>query len=148
MTTVLLVISIIYLIISIIAYFRSSERREEDCIINIILSIVMIVLFGVCETFVIGDWLEYNSYNDKIIIYEQSNKAIEEELRPIIDLIKKEKDININAHVIVEATHPLIYKNTIVREKLQQYYDNNEEIKNLKIQQQYYADSKWWLYFG
>ena len=87
----------------------------------------------------------------KIIVYQGENKKIEEEIHTIVENYKDyESDIfdkNTSVSTIVNL-YPELKSDSLVKQQIDIYQKNNEQIKKLKVSLLEAKKAKFMLYFG
>ena len=90
---------------------------------------------------------------EKIAIYEQENKQIEEQMATLVEdymefelgIIKECKPEDAASLVTL---YPNLSSSTLVSKQMETYTQNMHEIKTLKSQELTQEIVRWWLYFG
>lgn len=131
-------------------YALRRPYRQIICWLNTIGGILaigglmMVITFGgICSS--------YSNYDNRLEIYTQENKQIEQEISAIVS-----KYQSYEGEVFKECAsptaliqmYPELKSDTMVQKQIDLYIANNQEIKNLKISKTYLNIYKWWLYFG
>ena len=90
---------------------------------------------------------------EKIEIYEQENKEIEEQIAILVEdymefelgIIKECKPEDATTLVTL---YPTLSSSTLVSRQMEIYLQNKQEIKDLKSQELTQSIVRWWFYFG
>lgn len=153
MILVLLAISIAMLIGSIM-WLKDVDYDSEDfaCFLTGISAILTIgcIIALVC----IGVGVKNTTYiDDKIAVLETENAEIEQELAAIINEYKQYEEgiyepIKAENATTLIQLYPNLKANTLVEKQLQIHIDNQEQIKQLKVDKISRRAYNWWLYFG
>ena len=90
---------------------------------------------------------------EKIIIYEEENKQIEEQMAKLVeDYMEFElgiiKECKPEEATTLVTLYPTLTSSTLVSKQMDTYTQNNHEIKQLKSQLLTQEIVRWWLYFG
>lgn len=87
----------------------------------------------------------------KIIVYQDENKKIEEEIHTIVENYKDYEsgifDKNASVSTIVNL-YPELKSDSLVKQQIDIYQKNNEQIKKLKVSLLEAKKAKFMLYFG
>lgn len=98
--------------------------------------------------------LEYQPrITEKIEIYEQENKQIEEQMATLVeDYMEFElgviKECKPEEAASLVTLYPTLTSSTLVSKQMETYTQNMHEIKELKSQELTQEIVRWWLYFG
>lgn len=148
----MLIIAVVLTILAVIIYFIAEYNcNEEVCII----SGVGLVVFGIID-FILIVWIitiYSNGYtiNDKIEMYQEENKNIEEQITTIVNNFQGyEKDIisNVADMEVLLIKIPELKSSELVKTQMNVYIENNNKIKELKEEKINMKIGKWLLYFG
>lgn len=97
--------------------------------------------------------VEGETIDERIAMYEAENMKIEEQITDIVENYKKyEGDVfgsvgEENAMAIV-TLYPELKSDSLVSKQIDVYVENNDRIKELKIEKISLRPARWWLYFG
>lgn len=156
MYILLLIICIIMIIAGAILYEKSrSDEGDFGAAAMIIIGAIGAVLFLVCMICTAEEVVNSRYIGEKISVYEEQNKEIEEDIDIMVENYMKFetetygqfKSDNINGIAMVQL-YPELKSDTLVQQQIQIYTQNNNKIKELKEKQIDYKAAKWWLYFG
>ena len=87
----------------------------------------------------------------KITMYQEENKAIDEQVTAAVNSYKEyEKEVinNTGEMATVLVRFPELKSNELVNKQIEVYVTNNDKIKNLKLEKIDNQVYRWWLYFG
>ena len=148
MLIVTVVLTILAVIICLIAIYNCDEFI---CMISGVGS----VLFGIAD-FILILWIIaiYSSgftIDDKIKMYQEENKNIEEQITTIVNNYQGyEKDIisNVADMEVLLIKIPELKSSELVKTQMNIYIENNKKIKELKEEKINMKIGKWLLYFG
>lgn len=150
----MLILFVIILIIGVVLLKINEDKYYSvmDTIGNIMGIVGVIGTIIIVSVVVILYCLGYNA-KDKISMYEEENKKIEEQIAIVVndykdyekDTLKEFKTEN----AIVYATiYPELKTNTLVQQQIEIYVNNNNKIKELKEAEIDMKIAKWLVYFG
>ena len=112
-------------------------------------------ILGVVALFIIictcGLWTDIVTINDKIKMYTEENKIIEEQMTTIVQNYEGyEKEIvsNIADMEVMLIKFPELKTSELVSKQMNVYIENNNKIKELKNRKIDTKITKWLLYFG
>lgn len=152
-------IGLIILLIGIGFYildnFSNNYRKNYDSlgfgfsVVGIILSII----FGVALLITSAQYTQIFSIDERLAIYQEENKIIEEQISTIVseyknyesEIFKNTKPESITTLI---AKYPELKSDTLVQKQIEIYVNNNNKIKELKIEQANYIPIRWWLFFN
>ena len=154
-----ILIFIIMVLISILSYYLGFKIFENDeyeqfsflaFIVGIIFTVLSIVA-GICCYIILEDLCEIPIIEQKIIVYQDENKKIEEEIHTIVENYKDYEsgifDKNASVSTIVNL-YPELKSDSLVKQQIDIYQKNNEQIKKLKVSLLEAKKAKFMLYFG
>lgn len=152
-------IFIIMVLISMLSYYLGFKIFENDeyeqfsflaFIVGIIFTVLSIVA-GICCYIFLEDLCEIPIIEQKIIVYQDENKKIEEEIHTIVENYKDYEsgifDKNVSVSTIVNL-YPELKSDSLVKQQIDIYQKNNEQIKKLKVSLLEAKKAKFMLYFG
>lgn len=152
-------IFIIMVLISMLSYYLGFKIFENDeyeqfsflaFIVGIIFTVLSIVA-GICCYIFLEDLCEIPIIEQKIIVYQDENKKIEEEIHTIVENYKDYEsgifDKNASVSTIVNL-YPELKSDSLVKQQIDIYQKNNEQIKKLKVSLLEAKKAKFMLYFG
>lgn len=101
----------------------------------------------------IGFLVYGRTLDDKIVMYEQENAAIEQSVDVLVkDYYKHESDtyssLKPENAVLFASAYPELQSNELATKQLEIYVENNNNIKELKKDQINLSKNRFWLYFG
>lgn len=101
----------------------------------------------------IGFLVYGRTLDDKIVMYEQENAAIEQSVDVLVkDYYKHESDtyssLKPENAVLFASAYPELQSNELATKQLEIYVENNNKIKELKVDQINLSRNRFWLYFG
>lgn len=154
-----ILIFIIMVLISMLSYYLGFKIFENDeyeqfsfpaFIVSIIFTVLSIVA-GICCYIFLEDLCEIPIIEQKIIVYQDENKKIEEEIHTIVENYKDyESEVfskNTSVSTLVNL-YPELKSDSLVKQQIDIYQKNNEQIKKLKISLLEAKKAKFMLYFG
>ena len=170
MLLVIFSIGLIVLIIGIMFYrcARSKnlnlakEERNDDFgtwpILTIVLGVVICIVALIAGTTNLIDYVNAQTYPERIRMYEQENAKIESSISIVVEnYMSYEKDTyeklsvanmdttNIMALV---SLFPTLSSDKLVQSQIDTLVSNNQSIKALKESQISAKQAAWWLFFG
>lgn len=91
--------------------------------------------------------------DEKIVMYEQENTKIEQQIETAVTAYQQhEKDVfttvKPNSYIQLVSIYPELKSDTLVKEQIKTYQNNNKKIKELKEKMINGNVKRWWLYFG
>ena len=101
----------------------------------------------------IGFLVYGRTLDDKIVMYEQENAAIEQSVDVLVkDYYRHESDtyssLTPENAVLFASAYPELQSNELATKQLEIYVENNNKIKELKEDQINLSRNRFWLYFG
>lgn len=92
--------------------------------------------------------------DDKLKMYEEENKKIEEKVKDTVR-VYMEYEKNTYNNLIKDADlttllvkYPELNSNELVKSEVNLYIENNKAIKELKVKKISRSTYNWWIYFG
>lgn len=155
MLIVFLIICIALIVLGIIWGYRDSESDVAlSCKMSgSILTVIMVIFISVAITKTVSIPVTER----QITIYEEENKAIEQEVKVIIDTYMKYEEgmfekIDIDSYsgdklLLLTQLYPELKANTLVQTQIELHTSNAAEIKELKKKALNARVWTWWLYF-
>ena len=154
----LLVLLGIFLVLLIIGIIWLSKDDSDGAIACATVGGLFSVIIIITMIFVTNNVIAFNNMNERIAIYQEENKRIEEQIKTTVEAYQEyEKEIfgnidleNITADklIVLTSIYPELKSDTLVQELISVYVENNNQIKELKAKKLDYKVSCWWLYFG
>lgn len=107
----------------------------------------------VFSVFFIGDCAESRIIDEKIAIYQEENDNIEKDIESVVEqYMEHEKEVfktaKAESPITLIQIYPELKSDALVKQQLEVYQSNNEQIKTLKTKKLECEKSKWLLYFG
>jgi len=147
---------IFLLLVAIVVVLIISGNRSKDgegfFIIAFFVGAAALVTFGFlyCTINTVGTG---HMVEEKITIYEEENKNIEESITMLVEEYMGYGEYtynNLKTNDIVQLASLVedVKSDSVVQYKIKVYLSNNEKIKQLKEQEIELAKEKWKLYFG
>lgn len=138
-------LTIIFLVLTIILAILD----EDVVLISVTLLIFSIVALGITSMIIVNG----RTIQPKLEMYQEENARIENTIGEISQrYMEYEVDTysNLKGESISDiiTLYPELKANQIIEKKLAIYVENNNKIKELKVQQINISNYKWWLYFG
>lgn len=138
-------------IICIVVYAQLSEKYDVEWInaftIIFIALTVLFCLLGIPGT------IDSRYTDQKIQMYQEENKKIEEDVSVIITQYMEHENETFNMSKIESSTvliqmYPELKSNELVSKQIDIYNENNKKIKKLKLEKIKNQKAKFYLYFG
>ena len=145
MIIVLILISIIFIIISLL--------KDWDEEFQTMFAFGFLIKLGVV-VFLCIKLINFRVIDDQIKLYENQNKEIEAKVSLVVkEYMQHEsntfKDLNNNESYIVLVTlYPELKSDELIKQEIELYKSNNEKITSLKEKRLKKTIYRWWLYFG
>ncbi len=160
MLTLFLVILVILIVINTIFFLKAKKDYKKSdydlfnyhglYIVYTIFTIVILTLFFIN----LYKLQSAHIIDEKIAMYEEENTRIERELNQIItSYLNHESDIYTHdkeGEYLIQAilAYPELNSQELVSDQIEVYIDNNQTIKNYKLDKIDLSLTKWLLYFG
>lgn len=121
---------------------------------------IMMAIFGVISLIVliviiclIGSVRNKSTIEDRIAMYQEENAKIEQQIDILVkDYQEYERgvfaDTTVDSAITLVSLYPELKADQLVSSQLDIYVKNNEQIKQLKLEQINADVVRWWLYFG
>lgn len=120
--------------------------------IGFVVSLVFAFILSLITVFVIFDYISYRTVDDKIAMYQKENKAIEEDIKYIVQNYQAhESDIYrdiLDNPIALGIAFPEFKSNDLASKQIDLYVKNNNKIKSLKLNKIERENYKFWLFFG
>lgn len=153
MILVLLGIGILIIIIGCVMVASTSYKYSG---IGDVLSAAGIITTALCAIVTICLGIAVSNQkvvDDKITMYIEENTAIEEQVNILVDEYMDHErsiygDAKMTSPIVLAQIYPQIKSDTLISSQIDIYVDNNEIIKQLKLQKINGSIYRWWLYFG
>lgn len=138
-------------IICIVVYAQLSEKYDVEWInaftIIFIALTVLFCLLGIPGT------IDSRYTDQKIQMYQEENKKIEEDVSVIITQYMEHENETFDMSKIESSTvliqmYPELKSNELVSKQIDIYNENNKKIKKLKLEKIKNQKAKFYLYFG
>lgn len=155
MIILLFIIFLTIFIISIIFTEKGNKARKDVTVwvASLIISsfatiICLIVTLGFTASVVKSKYIV-----EKITMYEQQNKQIEEQIDTVVKQYQKYESgtyakTSSESSIALVSLYPDLKSDELVKEQIKVYQNNNKKITELKEEQISAKACKWWLYFG
>ena len=148
----MLIVLVILCILATIVSYISYERDYNGCCLT---SAIGAILIGIVALLVSWSCIESGFdmlvIDDKIKLYQEENKNIEEEITTIVNNYQGfEKDVikNVGDMETFFIKIPELKSNELTNKQMDVYINNNAKIKELKERKIDTKIIKWLLYFG
>lgn len=133
--------------------FFVSVFSDEFGVVMTVLGGMAAVLAVVFSMFYIGDCAESRIIDEKIAIYQEENASIEKDIESVVEqYMEHEKEVfktaKAESPITLIQIYPELKSDALVKQQLEVYQSNNEQIKTLKTKKLECEKSKWLLYFG
>lgn len=150
MIVVALAVSVLIIVIGLA--LQNSINHEDSGFFIVALGLVIAAIVLLAGLFNIGDAIEGRFIDNKIAMYVEENKAIEKEVSDIVEnyMDYEEQIFNVeNASLTtLVQMYPNLKTDTLIKEQINVYVDNNQQIKKLKEERFDCSKARWLLYFG
>lgn len=158
MLTIITAVSLISLIVFLCLYNILNRHDKEGFASAMIAASLLVLIIGSILLCMCGYNVSKKSYLDEQIeMYELENAKIEQDVASaILTYCTYEKEtvagitekINSESSITLVAAYPELYSSMLVKEQINIYMSNREQIKELKSQKLQLKVYSWWLYFG
>ena len=151
MILVILAISITLFIVGFVLY--ANTRMDEGAFamsaigatIGLVALIITIILSISC--------VNASTVEERITMYQEENTRIEEQITEIVNQYQQyEKDVftevTPDSAMTIVSLYPELKSDSLVASQIEVYINNNETIKQLKVESINASVYRWWLYFG
>ena len=142
----LIVIIILTIIIGIFMFYLV---EEASFIISIPILAAEIIALICCINSLVG----IRVIDEKIELYTNQNKQIEEKVEMVVkEYMNYEgetfKELKSDSYITLVNLYPELKSDEMIKQQINLYASNNEEITSLKEQKLNKTIYKWWIYFG
>jgi preprotein translocase subunit SecF len=151
----ILVLDVVFILLAIIGFILT-ERSDSDSVG--VMGFIMGMFGAICGFLALvvtlglgGEVIQGRFIDKKITMYQEENKAIEEQVTAAVNSYKEyEKEVinNTGEMATVLVRFPELKSNELVNKQIEVYITNNDKIKNLKLEKIDNQVYRWWLYFG
>ena len=147
----LLALSIFLTVVTI----RKSYEEPAGLIVGSIFSWIGTAVAIVCLCVLVTEYMSFGIIDNKIEILQQENAVIEQRVEETVKQYQdyetgiftdSTQDVGSDVVVLVER-YPELKSNELVKQQLDLYIENNEEIKDLKLEQLKKYKYELWLFF-
>ena len=148
-----LLLFVIFLIIStvfgIVAYNTAEDVFESLGVVSIIITVILAICVGYNLFSVLGT----RTLPEKIAMYEEENKKIEEDIAIMVkEYMQYEgdtfKDVTSESAITLVNLYPELKSSELVTQQISIYTENSKKIKELKEDLIEAKNAKYLLYFG
>lgn len=152
----IILILVVLISISVFCYHISAEYTDGwqfwISAIGFIVSLVFVFSLSLITVSATFDYISYRVVDDKIAMYQEENKAIEEDIKNIVQNYQAHesdtyRDILDNPMALAIA-FPELKSNDLASKQIDLYVKNNDKIKSLKLKKIERENYKFWLFFG
>lgn len=117
-----------------------------------VISLIFTFVISIIILFATFDCISYRVVDDKIAMYQEENKAIEEDIKNIVQNYQAhESDIYrdiLDNPMALAIAFPELKSNDLASKQIDLYVKNNDKIKSLKLKKIERENYKFWLFFG
>ena len=147
----LLALSIFLTVVTI----RKSYEEPEGLIVGSIFSWIGTAVAIICLCVLVTEYMSFGIIDNKIEILQQENAVIEQRVEETVKQYQdyetgiftdSTQDVGSDVVILVER-YPELKSNELVKQQLDLYIENNEEIKDLKLEQLKKYKYELWLFF-
>lgn len=150
-----MLILLLVITIAIMIYFEKLNRKHsyDGWDMHRIITIpILIFEFGALLIMILL-LISCRVVDDKIKLYENQNKNIEEKIEVVVkqymDFEKDTfKELKPDSYINLVNLYPELKTDKMVQQQIDLYTQNNEHITSLKEQKIEKTIYKWWVYFG
>lgn len=145
-------IGLIFMICGIIIYNKTMMFEELGLAIGILNGIICFITL-LMAMFAFGDLANGRTIDARLEMYQEENTAIETSINELVDnYYAHEAEIydNLtpeNASFFAIA-YPELNSNALAQQQINLYIENNQKIKELKLEKIELTNVRWRLYFG
>lgn len=148
MSLVILVIAVLLIILGI-CWSCKTDLGDLIAILGVIVLLISLVMIVINSVKVVKG----RTYEKKIEMYQKENAKIEQQIDSIVlNFIEHEDKTFGNAknegNIALVSLYPELKSDSLVKEQIKIYNNNNSKIKFLKESDIDTMTAKWWLYFG
>jgi len=150
---ILMLIVLTILLVFTIYKYKNAYSIESSWSIGIGFTVFGIIVVGIA-TLVLGISISNErALDEKIIMYQEENEYIQQEVSLIVrDFLEFEKDVyegvKNESPIVLVQMFPEIKSDVLVGRQIDLYIENNNKIRELKVQKINLRTEKFWLYFG
>lgn len=147
----LLALSIFLTVVTI----RKSYEEPAGLIVGSIFSWIGTAVVIICLCILVTEYMSFGIIDNKIEILQQENAVIEQRVEGTVKQYQdyeigiftdSTQDVGSDVVVLVER-YPELKSNELVKQQLDLYIENNQEIKDLKLEQLKKYKYELWLFF-
>lgn len=147
----LLALSIFLTVVTI----RKSYEEPAGLIVGSIFSWIGTAVIIICLCILVTEYMSFGIIDNKIEILQQENAVIEQRVEETVKQYQiyetgiftdATQDVGSDVVVLVER-YPELKSNELVKQQLDLYIENNQEIKDLKLEQLKKYKYELWLFF-
>lgn len=126
-----------------------SDVGEAFAMLGLALFMTSLVMIGWNSI----DVVRGRTYEKKIEMYQKENKKIEGQVDAVVQKYMEHEDKTFSAAkskntMTLVSLYPELKSDTLVKEQIKIYNQNNSKIKEFKESQIDVSTAKWWIYFG
>ncbi len=150
----MLILLLVITIAIIVALERLYKKEPYECWdLHRIITIPILVIEFIAFLIMIFLLISCRTVDDKIKLYENQNKNIEEKIEVVVkqymDFEKDTfKELKPDSYINLVNLYPELKTDKMVQQQIDLYTQNNEYITSLKEQKIEKTIYKWWIYFG
>lgn len=146
------IVGLIALVIGIVLYLKEYDWEETGVAIAWCGGIVLVVSL-VAMAFVGANVATAHTIDEKITLYEQENRVIEEKVELSVSTYLEYEQETLTSLTPENAgnflfLYPELSADTMIKEQIATYQANYRAIVQLKVDKINVSKLKWWLYFG
>lgn len=146
---------IVVIIITIILLFLSIPTIDLDYDFGVVPIGLFLMLIGeiIALIFCICCLVGFRVIDDKIELYTNQNKQIEEKIEVVVKSYMNYesdtlKELKSDSYITLVNLYPELKSDEMIKQQIELYTSNNTKITELKEEKLNKTLYKWWIYFG
>ena len=121
-----------------------------------VMTVIFSITSGITMLVIVGllvSTANVSTINERLAMYQEENAKIEQQIDILVkDYQEYERgvfaDTTVDSAITLVSLYPELKADQLVSSQLDIYVKNNEQIKQLKLEQINSDVVRWWLYFG
>ena len=153
MLIVIAIISLIAVVGGIIYYHKVDYCDNGPAIVIGVIGGLLLSASLIAALFVGADLATAHTIDDKIALYENENRIIEEKINLSVSTYLEYEQETLQALTPENAAnfvclYPELSADSVVQQQVATYISNHNSIVSLKVRKVNLSINRWWLYFG
>jgi uncharacterized membrane protein len=117
------------------------------------ISAIVVVISCIAMMFILGPCIRSATIDERIEMYQEENAKIEAQIAEVVTQYQEYEtgiftEVSPDSAMTLVALYPDLKSDTLVSSQIDIYVQNNEKIKELKVEQINGHLYRWWVYFG